>query len=216
MFTLQKNHSFRATMIHDITYMDPREDATQDEWWEWFASSEKPKTWAGDKKIKVVFSSLSWPRSRLYERVLDELSMDSVAHDITEAGVQMSTDNPIWRIHNLEHDLRFTSYPVQSIIISCQSPQPIQPSTSWESHWGQSSRWSWKTRRKPKALESWNQRQVRLPPPEVEFRRRGVPWFRALLEINKEEAAVAAAAVVSNQCKPHTGFRCNEYVHILL
>ena len=24
MFTLQKNLSFRATMIHDITYMDPQ------------------------------------------------------------------------------------------------------------------------------------------------------------------------------------------------
>ena len=58
--------------------------------------------------------------------------------------------------------------------------------------------------------------RLTLPPLEVEFRRRGVPWFRALLEINKEEAAVAAAAVVSNQRKPHTGFRCNEYVHILL
>ena len=126
MFTLQKILSFRATMIHDLTYMDPREDATQDERWEWFALSEKPKTWAGDKKIKVVFSSLSWPRCRLYERVLDELSMDSVAHDITEAGVQMSTDNPIWRIHNLEHDLRFTCYPVQSIIISCQ-PSSANP-----------------------------------------------------------------------------------------
>ena len=121
MFTLQKNSFFQS-------HHDPWPHLHGSAWgcntrWvvgviclEW-----KAKTWAGDKKIKVVFSSLSWPRSRLYERVLDELSMDSVAHDITEAGVQMSTDNPIWRIHNLEHDLRFTCYPVQSIIISCQS-----------------------------------------------------------------------------------------------
>ena len=214
MFTLQKNLSFRATMIHDITYMDPREDATQDEWWEWFALSEKPKTWAGDKKIKVVFSSLSWPRSRLYERVLDELSMDSVAHDITEAGVQMSTDNPIWRIHNLEHDLRFTCYPVQSIIISCQSSSANPTIHLLRIPLGSIIEMDIK---REESRKLWNQRQVSVAsPPEVEFRRRGVPWFRALLEINKEEAAVAAAAVVSNQCKPHTGFRCNEYVHILL
>ena len=180
--------------------------------------NSKPKTWTGDKKIKVVFSSLSWPRSRRYERVLDELSMDSVAHDITEAAVQMSTDNPIWRIHNLEHDLRFTCYPVQSIIISCQSSSANPtihllrfPLGSIEMDI-----------KREESRKLWNQRLVRLPPPEVEFRRRGVPWFRALLEINKEEAAVAAAAVVSNQCKPHTGFslkfRYNVYVcvHILL
>ena len=34
MFTLQKILSFRATTINDLTNMDPREDATQDEWWE--------------------------------------------------------------------------------------------------------------------------------------------------------------------------------------
>ena len=140
--------------------------------------------------------------------------MDSVAHDITEAGVQMSTDNPIWRIHNLEHDLRFTCYPVQSIIISCQSSSANPTIHLLRIPLG--SIIEMKLKNEKKAESSGIRGRLTLPPPEVEFRRRGVPWFRALLEINKEEAAVAAAAVVSNQCKPHTGFRCNEYVHILL
>ena len=142
-----------------------------------WVKNSKPKTWAGDKKIKVVFSSLSWPRSRLYERVLDELSMDSVAHDITEAGVQMSTDNPIWRIHNLEHDLRFTCYPVQSIIISCQ-PSSANPTIHLlRIPLGSIIEMDIK---REESRKLWNQRQVRLPPPEVEFRRRGgsvVPGF---------------------------------------
>ena len=142
--------------------------------------------------------------------------MDSVAHDITEAGVQMSTDNPIWRIHNLEHDLRFTCYPVQSIIISCQ-PSSANP-TIHLLRIPLGSIIEMKLKNEKKAESSGIRGRLTLPPPEVEFRRRGeggrrgVPWFRALLEINKEEAAVAAAAVVSNQCKPHTGFRYNVYV----
>ena len=97
--------------------------------------------------------------------------MDSVAHDITEAGVQMSTDNPIWRIHNLEHDLRFTCYPVQSIIISCQSSSanptihllriPLRSIIEM------------KLKNEKKTESSGIRGRLTLPPLEVEFRRRG-------------------------------------------
>ena len=99
--------------------------------------------------------------------------MDSVAHDITEAGVQMSTDNPIWRIHNLEHDLRFTCYPVQSIIISCQ-PSSANPTIHrLRIPLGSIIQMKLKNEKKAESCGILDRGRLTLPPPEVEFRRRG-------------------------------------------